>query len=185
MGSSKRIQVLLQPVGVVPEDTLKFLQITLAEQFENCTFGIAQQPIAIPSRAFDEGRNQFNSSLILDWLDKKAKHMLSSSYDKVLGICNLDAYSENFNFIFGEAQYQGRISAIYLPRLGQEFYGLSPNDPLFFQRAAKEAVHELGHSFGLAHCTLPSCVMYFSNSLSDTDEKGKEFCGRCKLALAS
>lgn len=111
--------------------------------------------------------------------------MLSSSYDKVLGICNLDAYSENFNFIFGEAQYQGRISAIYLPRLGQEFYGLSPNDPLFFQRAAKEAVHELGHSFGLAHCTLPSCVMYFSNSLSDTDEKGKEFCGRCKLALAS
>ncbi|TLX91314.1 MAG: hypothetical protein E6K97_02920 [Thaumarchaeota archaeon] len=37
----------------------------------------------------------------------------------------------------------------------------------------KECVHELGHIFGFVHCPNIECVMYFSNSLSDTDIKGK------------
>jgi archaemetzincin len=34
-----------------------------------------------------------------------------------------------------------------------------------------EAVHELGHAFGLTHCEKSRCVMHFSNSLQDTDFK--------------
>jgi len=36
------------------------------------------------------------------------------------------------------------------------------------QRVIKEAVHELGHAFGLTHCENSKCVMHFSNSLQDT-----------------
>ena len=45
-----------------------------------------------------------------------------------------------------------KVAAIYPPRLRQEFYGLEKNEQLFLQRVVKEAVHELGHTFGLGHC---------------------------------
>jgi archaemetzincin len=176
MGLSKSI--LLQPVGSVPDNVLRFLQESLAKQFDDCTFSISPT-IEIPSHAFDERRNQYRSTIVLDWLDKHVP------YDKILGICDFDAYAEDLNFVFGQAQRGGRVLAIYLPRLRQEFYGFKPDVSLSLQRAAKEAVHELGHSFGLGHCRLPSCVMYFSNSLRDTDKKGKEFCSGCKSAMAS
>ena len=80
-----------------------------------------------------------------------------------------DVYSDKLNFVFGEAYLDGRICAIYLPRLRQEFYGLKSDKSLFYQRLVKEAVHELGHAFGLSHCENIKCVMHFSNSLSDTD----------------
>ncbi len=56
------------------------------------------------------------------------------------------------NFVFGEAYKGGRVAAIYLPRLRQEFYGLESNKLVFHERIVKEAIHELGHTFGLFHC---------------------------------
>jgi archaemetzincin len=47
----------------------------------------------------------------------------------------------------------------------------------------KEAVHELGHTLRLAHCSNAGCVMYFSNSLDDTDRKGDTYCERCVARL--
>jgi archaemetzincin len=38
----------------------------------------------------------------------------------------------------------------------------------------------LGHTYGLVHCRNPHCVMFFSNSLIDTDVKGPDFCQKCK-----
>jgi archaemetzincin len=54
---------------------------------------------------------------------------------------------------------------------------------IFRERAVKEAVHELGHTFGLGHCPDSSCVMHFSNCLDDTDRKGKEYCPECRAKL--
>jgi archaemetzincin len=99
---------------------------------------------------------------------------------KILAICDFDAYSDKLNFVYGQAHLDGSISAIYLPRLRQEFYGLKPHESLLYQRLVKEAVHELGHSFGLNHCENIKCVMHFSNSLSDTDIKTNHLCNLCR-----
>jgi archaemetzincin len=68
---------------------------------------------------------------------------------------------------------------IALPRLRQSF-DLPDDAFLFRERTVKEAVRELGHTFGLSHCRDRRCVMAFSNSLADTDYRGQAFCARCR-----
>ena len=47
---------------------------------------------------------------------------------------------------------------------------------LFLKRAGTEAIHELGHTYGLRHCRDPHCVMWFSNTLAESGRKGLTFC---------
>ena len=130
---------------------------------------------------FDKQRNQWKSTDILQWLSDNYKKLYyfketRTTITKILAICDFDSYSDELNFVFGEAYVDGNVSAIYLPRLRQEFYGLKPDESFFYQRLVKEAVHELGHAFGLSHCENIKCVMHFSNSLSDTDIKTSHLC---------
>jgi archaemetzincin len=134
----------------------------------------------LPLDSFDKNRRQWKSNNILQWILDRKKTDRSM---KILAICDFDAYSNGLNFVFGQATFDGRASAIYLARLRQEFYGLKKNNSLFYQRVVKEAVHELGHAFGLNHCNKSACIMHFSNSLRDTDIKENKFCDNCRTRL--
>jgi archaemetzincin len=136
-----------------------------------------------PTYLFDKARKQWISDSLLDWL---LESINPDSTTKVLAICDFDAYSDELNFVFGQAHLGGRVAAIYLPRLRGEFYVRKSDNKtnnLYEQRVIKEAVHELGHTFGLRHCQISKCVMHFSNSLQDTDFKDDEFCDRCNKIL--
>jgi archaemetzincin len=135
-----------------------------------------------PTYLFDKARKQWISDSLLDWL---LESINPDSTTKVLAICDFDAYSDELNFVFGQAHLGGRVGAIYLPRLKDEFYvrKSDKNNNLFEKRVIKESVHELGHTFGLRHCQISKCVMHFSNSLQDTDFKDDEFCDRCNKIL--
>jgi archaemetzincin len=137
-----------------------------------------------PTHLFDKARKQWISDSLLDWLLETNEPDITT---KVLAICDFDAYSDELNFVFGEAHLGGRVAAIYLPRLREEFYVRKSdknNNNLFEQRVIKEAVHELGHTFGLRHCQISKCVMHFSNSLQDTDFKDDKLCEKCNKILA-
>ncbi len=130
------------------------------------------------SFSYNYKRGQFHSSSILNRLKD-----IFATEDIILGILDVDLYVEGLNFIFGEAQPLNRIAVISVKRLRQEFYGLSEDKDLFYQRILKEAVHEIGHIFKLSHCPNPKCVMHFSNSLRDTDIKDFRFCPICERRL--
>lgn len=133
-----------------------------------------------PLELFDRQRKQWISGDILKWLMAKENLHINT---KILAICNFDAYSEGLNFVLGEANIKGGVAAIYLPRLEEEFYGRKEDNKIFYERVIKETVHELGHLFGLRHCSDRKCVMYFSNSIEDTDIKGNIFCKNCKYLI--
>ena len=136
---------------------------------------------------FNEQRNQLNSDKLLHYLattiikDNTGPHDLKNTI--ILGICSFDAYLSGLNFVFGQASLTRGVAAIYLPRLRQEFYGIAADISIFIERVLKESTHEVGHTFGLAHCPKQSCVMHFSNSIVDTDRKTKDFCNACSSKL--
>lgn len=94
-----------------------------------------------------------------------------------LGVVGVDLFVPDLNFVFGIANSYEKSAVISLYRL------MSSHREIFYERARKEAVHELGHVFGLSHCSNVRCVMYFSNSLADTDYKKSTPCERCYTML--
>jgi archaemetzincin len=58
--------------------------------------------------------------------------------------------------------------------------GEKPDDELLGRRMMKEAVHELGHVFGLRNCAEQECVMYLPRNLKELDKKSDSFCLSCQ-----
>ena len=166
------------PIGNIQRWVLE----SLREQLEK-TFGCPaeiQEAIKLPEGAYNRRRNQYHSTQILERIRIFIK---PGNQKRVLAIADVDLYVSGLNFVFGEAELGGHLAVISLTRLRQSFYGRPENKTLFMERAVKEAVHELGHVYGLVHCPDRECVMHFSNSLMDTDQKKSSFCLRCQEEL--
>ncbi|MCS7118050.1 MAG: archaemetzincin family Zn-dependent metalloprotease [Thaumarchaeota archaeon] len=86
-----------------------------------------------------------------------------------------DIFVDGFNFCFGLAYRRSAVVSTFRLR--------HPDPRMFVERVRKEIAHELGHLLGLRHCPRRECVMYFSNSIEDTDEKGVAPCDRCRTLI--
>jgi archaemetzincin len=174
------MQVVLQPVTTnLDNDILNHLAEDISKEFGAINVTVASSIQLGKTQfqlSFDKQRRQWDSFKLLEWLLKEFKR---NKETKILALFDIDAYANEFDFVFGEAYYRGRIAAVYLPRLRQEFYGLRPNYFLFYERLVKECIHELGHIFGFVHCKNPRCVMHFSISLHYVDTKERSFCQSC------
>jgi len=132
-----------------------------------------------PGFAFDPVRKQCHATSLL-------RHLSSLRGDgvRLLGVTAMDLYVPIFTFVYGEAQLAGRCAVLSAHRLRQEFYGLPPDEDLFGERLVKEALHELGHTFGLRHCQDWRCAMSSSTTIERLDLKEGRYCARCWKAAA-
>jgi archaemetzincin len=124
-------------------------------------------------------RNQHNSNWILSQLLQK----LPTDSDKIIGITDYDLYMPILSYVFGEAELGGRAAIVSTYRLQNELYGLPASQASLESRALKEAVHELGHTFGLVHCRNQKCVMRSSTYVEEIDLKTENFCSDCIRVL--
>ncbi|MBC7252349.1 MAG: archaemetzincin family Zn-dependent metalloprotease [Actinobacteria bacterium] len=167
----------LIPLGGLKREELDFLPPAIREIVG--LEAIWGPPLHLPRGAYRAGRRQYLASSLLQALAALPRE----THLRLLGITDVDLYAPGLNFVFGQALMGGRECVISVARLHPSFYGAPPEEVLFRDRVVKEAVHELGHTFGLEHCPDPNCVMRFSNSLADTDLKGRDFCASCRRTL--
>ena len=170
--------IQLVPVGATARALVKELVEPVQREFGvEVTLG---NGLAEPKYAFNKDRNQFHSSAIL----RRLSAVVTKQQVGVLGVAEVDLFVPDMNFVFGEADRESKAAIVSLARLRPEFNGASLGDiDLTRSRARIEAVHEVGHLVGLSHCDEPRCVMFFSNTVADTDRKGTALCNDCRAEL--
>jgi archaemetzincin len=169
-------------IGQVDATVTLRIQEKLMRVFPDTTCLVIDEQLPLSEKAFDKKRKQYRSNVILSEIQGYAAK--KKDLNRVLGVVDADNFVSDLNFVFGEAACPGKAALISLWRLKPEFYGVPPNMELFAERSLKESVHELGHTLSLRHCSRSSCVMYFSNSIFDTDRKQSLFCDQCYLQAA-
>lgn len=159
------------PLGIIDKNLLSEVADSIIE-----TFGIPAA-IADPEQpdksAYNTKRGQYSAQALMGYLVLSGEENM-----RILGIADVDLYVPELNFVFGLADASLRTAVISVAR----FKAGSDNRKLT-ERAVKTSIHEIAHTYGLAHCKDPKCVMFFSYSLADTDYKEKNFCKKCHRAL--
>jgi len=169
----------LLPVGEVDALALEELRRGLTVEFRaRCEILTHRLE---PDFAFDTRRAQYHSTEIL----RRMERAVPSGSWRVLGVTAHDLYMPILTFVFGEAQLNNTCAVVSSHRLRQEFYGLPASPELLRERLLKEAVHELGHTFGLTHCRDYDCVMAASHAVERIDLKGSHFCQDCRSRVST
>ncbi len=172
-------RITIVPVGTAAPPLTEYLALVLGETL--------RRPVHVdprrlsPDFAYDPVRRQHESTRLLNAL---VSGWGGETDGKLLAVAECDLFIPILTFVFGEAQLGGKGAVMSTARLRQEFYGLPPDAELLYRRTEKEALHELGHTFGLIHCQDYACLMHFSNSIEEVDLKGDRFCEQCASRLA-
>jgi archaemetzincin len=169
-------KILISPIGID--------EPSLIEPLGEKVAGIFGYPVNICDLfndieyAYSTERHQYNSTLIINKLSETAP----ADYLKVLAICKKDLFIPILTYVFGEAQLNGKSCIVSIYRLKDTKAFLNP-EGVFQERVIKEAVHELGHTFNLKHCSDNNCVMHYCHSLNDVDNKKIGMCRYCSVLL--
>ncbi len=160
----------------VSTDLLLELTMTITSRFSQFFSPVKMHPVRlpVPFDSYDPVRSQYKASPFLWVISTQIAAQCCG-----LGIVNQDLYTKELNFIFGVAE-KGGNAVVAIPRLCQK----PTSSDLAFERIKKVTFHELGHVLGLDHCD-NDCVMVFSNSLEECDQKPETFCSSCQQRLAA
>ena len=123
----------------------------------------------VDKEAYDRSRMQYNASILLNSITSTSTRATTASSVYLLWIVSEDIFVRGMNFVFGIAK-PGKGAVLSTYRLDS------------LNLIKKEAIHEMGHVFGLQHCS-NKCVMQFSNSVNEAKKKPAELCDKCKYML--
>jgi len=161
-------------MGNIPDMLLDQVSAELKTQLRVVTD--INAAIGIPKEFRDSYRDQYSVERVLKFLNERVP-------GKVLAVTDNDIFLENMNFAYGQAQMSGSAGVFSIFRLRPEFYRKRADNSILMERSVKEAVHEVGHMFGLKHCLNEKCVMNFSPTIFNFDKKEKKFCNECRAKL--
>jgi len=177
----------LQPLADAETDLLQVLGTALQDTFH---VPVLIRTDSLPlAQFYDLVRGQYNSTEILHFIDasrRSSPHADNPHPQKkvsVVAITGMDLFMPILTYVFGEAVLGGDVAVVSYHRFRNELYGLPSNRRLLLERLCKVAIHELGHTLGLVHCSFQHCVMHAASYVEELDLKGHEFCPYCRSSI--
>jgi archaemetzincin len=134
----------------------------------------------LPLNAFYKPRQRYIADSLLEFLKKTNL----KKFEKIIGVTSKDISTrkgviENWG-ILGLGSCPGEACVISSFRAGKN----KVSDKIFLRRITTLALHELGHTYGLAHCPSTYCLMKDANGKMNLDD-GEFYCEKCKNYLVN
>ncbi|MDY6953375.1 MAG: archaemetzincin [Thermodesulfobacteriota bacterium] len=169
--------VAVQPLGDVRGDVVETIAAGLEAFFHVRTHVFQDHPI--PQGSYHPQRGQYNCYPILAFLKRvKPDHAI-----KTIGVTEVDLFVPILTYVFGEAEMGGLAAVVSTYRLAWDREGQPIPSELLLKRVEKIAIHELAHTFRLAHCKEDGCLMGTFPVLGRIDGNPPRFCRYCVTFL--
>jgi len=166
----------LQPLSTVPPQLISMLKDSIPNYYP-VLVKIAL-PVELPLFAYYKPRDRYKADSIHTFLQSTR----SDNVRIVAGITEKDISTKKGVVddygIMGYGYSPGYVCVVSTLRLKKD----NPSDKLFEQRLLKTVIHELGHNFGLPHCSTPYCIMADAKGKLSQDSE-TVLCADCKNKL--
>lgn len=173
-------KVAIQPFEDFPQDITKEVQMAIDSMYD--IESTILKPINLPKSAYYQPRNRYRADSLIRYLREEKPN----DYDKILGLTTSDISTTKDGYkdfgIMGLGFRPGEscVGSLYRVQRGAK------NRQQIISRFRKVTVHELGHNFGLKHCTYDvKCLMQSAKGKATTIDKADEIlCENCRRLIS-
>jgi archaemetzincin len=168
-GSDSQRVIVLQPLGNFPTIEAQVVLQKIKEIEPNI---ILRKNIPFPETAFYEPRKRYRADTLLSYLVRKV-----GGDSVIVGLSEKDISTTKDEIkdwgVMGLGYQPGNACVI-------SSFRVSPKNRR--EQFYKVVLHEIGHTQGLEHCQVKSCLMRDAEGGNPLDQE-KEFCSSCKQKL--
>ncbi|WP_117590342.1 matrixin family metalloprotease [Chryseobacterium taiwanense] len=168
-GEQETVTILIQPFKDLKPESIKFVTNEIKKVYPNIK---VLEPIDLPDNTYYKERNRYRADSIIKFLDQRTEE----------NFVTIGLTSKDISVTKGEIKDFGVMGLGFTPGKAcvASMFRLSKTntDEQFF----KVAIHELGHTQGLPHCSEKQCFMRDAEGKNPTNEE-TEFCKKCKRVL--
>ncbi len=164
----KLVVIAIQPFIDIPKEDVDYVASYLKKMYTNV---VINAPIQFPKNSLNQAKTRHRADSLIRFLSAQTKPgYLTIGLTK--GDISTTKNTPDWG-IMGLGYCPGNSCIASSFRL----HGKNKMEKLF-----KVAIHELGHTQGLKHCSVNDCLMHDAEGKDRLDEE-KEFCKKCKAVL--
>jgi archaemetzincin len=166
--------VAIQPLGPLRHGIVEMVTAGIERRYDVRVVVLPER--ALPEAAFYKPRQRYRAERLLDALERES----AGRYAKIVGLTARDistSTERHADFgIFGLGDLGGTPCVVSTFRLGRG----GADEVLFNDRLVKAVNHELGHTFGVEHCSVDGCLMAdASGTMKRVDAGRGVLCAAC------